>query len=48
MHDVDGRLAEVVSLLTVRGFTLAVESADNCPESSFMVWATREASAAQS
>jgi FkbM family methyltransferase len=42
VHDVDGRLAEVVSLLMVHGYTLAVESLENCPEFSFMVWATRD------
>lgn len=41
VHDVDGRLAEVVSLLMVHGYTLVVESLENCPELSFMVWATR-------
>ena len=41
VHDVDGRLAEVVSLLMMHEYTLAVESLENCPAQSFMVWARR-------
>ncbi|KAK3260575.1 hypothetical protein CYMTET_30475 [Cymbomonas tetramitiformis] len=40
VHDVNGRLADVVGLLQEKGYCLAVDAAPDCPDGTFLVYAT--------
>lgn len=39
LHDINGRLAEVVSLLHYRAFDVSVDECKSCPLGSYMVYA---------